>query len=370
MKTYLVGGAVRDQLLGRPVVDRDWLVLDSSREELLSLGFTEVGNSFRVFLHPETHDQYSLPRDRDGSLEGDLRARDLTVNAMAIDEAGLLHDPFGGVDDLEAGLLRHVGEAFPEDAVRILRAARFAAELGFEIAAETKALMKRLVAEGALAQVHPDRVWNELKRILESSAPNRGVAALGACGATDSLLWGTDAPTADRPGPTPPERRESPLELSVRSTGSLPVSLALFLVGETPHDYSHGHLGGFFERCRAPLELSRFVGWARSYGPLLRRLVESAPLPVLEMILATTRRGRPEALAELLVVEERLAASQGSAVPSATPALLALLVEAVREASELAEGEADLPGHLVGERLRERQLAAVQGVLDREKRRS
>jgi tRNA nucleotidyltransferase/poly(A) polymerase len=370
MKTYLVGGAVRDQLLGRPVVDRDWLVLDSSREELLGLGFTEVGNSFRVFLHPETHDQYSLPRERDGSLEGDLRARDLTVNAMAIDEAGLLHDPFGGVDDLKAGLLRHVGEAFSEDAVRILRAARFAAELGFEIAAETEALIKRLVGEGALAQVHPDRVWNELKRILESSAPNRGIAALGACGATDYLLWGTDASTADLSGPLHAERQESPLELSVSTTGSLSVRLALFLVGEVPPGHSQESFEGFFERCRAPLDLSRFIGWARSYGPLLRRLVDGAPAEVLEMILATTRRGRPEALGELLVVEERLAASQASAVPSATPELLALLVEAVGEASELAEGEADLPGHLVGERLRERQLAAVLEVLERERRRT
>lgn len=213
-------------------------------------------------------------------------------------------------------------------------------------------------------------MWNELKRILESPAPNRGIAALGGCGAKDYLLWGTDASTADLSGPPHEERQESAVELSVSTTASLPVGLAIFLVSDGPPAHSQESLEGFFERCRAPLELSRFVGWTRSYGPLLRRLVDSAPPEVLEMILATTRRGRPEALGELLVVEARLAASQASAEPSATPALLALLAEAVGEASEIAEGEADLPGHLVGERLRERQLAAVQDVLERERRRT
>ena len=349
------------------MADRDWLVLDSSREELLSLGFTEVGTSFRVFLHPETHDQYSLPRDPAGSLEGDLRARDLTVNAMAIDEAGHLHDPFGGVDDLEAGLLRHVGEAFSEDAVRILRTARFAAELDFEIAAETRALMKGLVAEGALAQVHPDRVWNELKRIFESSAPNKAIAALGACGATDYLLWGADRHNPDLPGPMHSKRQESPLELSVSTTGSLPVSVALFLLDLVPESNSQESFEGFFERCRVPLEVSRFVGWSRSYGPLLRELLESPPLQVLEMILATMRRGHPDVLSELLFVEERLAASKGSVLPSATWELLERLVEVVKEGSVITEEESDLRGHQIGERLRERQVAAVEDVLQRQK---
>ncbi len=164
MKAYVVGGAVRDDLLGLPVADRDWVVVGATPEEMVRAGFRPVGKDFPVFLHPRTHEEYALARTErksgrgykgftvyatpDVTLEDDLKRRDLTINAMAKDEDGRLIDPFGGEKDLRDGVLRHVSEAFEEDPVRILRVARFVARFGFRIAPETEALMRRMVRAG------------------------------------------------------------------------------------------------------------------------------------------------------------------------------------------------------------------------------
>src|SRR5258708_36344314 len=174
MKTYLVGGSVRDELLGLPVQDHDHVVVGASPEEMLKQGFRPVGADFPVFLHPETHEEYALARTErktgpgykgfafhaapDVTLEDDLRRRDLTINAMARAEDGTLVDPYGGERDLRAGLLRHVSEAFAEDPVRILRVARCAARFGFAVAPETMALMRPMVQSGAGAGPVPQRV--------------------------------------------------------------------------------------------------------------------------------------------------------------------------------------------------------------------
>ncbi len=202
VEVYLVGGAVRDELLGRPIVERDWVVVGATPEEMRDRGFRQVGKDFPVFLHPETGEEYALARierktgrgyhefefhcDPTVSLEQDLRRRDLTINAMARTSDGRLIDPYHGVQDLQARVLRNVSEAFSEDPVRVLRIARFAArfaELNFSIAAETQNLMKRMVAEGEVDALVPERVWAETVRALGESTPQRFFEVLRKCGA-------------------------------------------------------------------------------------------------------------------------------------------------------------------------------------------
>ncbi|HXG29278.1 MAG TPA: multifunctional CCA addition/repair protein [Nevskiales bacterium] len=207
MQIYLVGGAVRDELLGRPVQERDWVVVGATVEELLRLGYQPVGKDFPVFLHPETREEYALARTErktapgyhgfrfhaapDVTLEQDLARRDLTINAMARAADGTLIDPYGGRRDLEARLLRHVSPAFAEDPVRILRLARFAARyagLGFRVAPETLELMRAMVAAGEVDALVPERVWAETARALLEPAPQRFFTVLAECGALARLF--------------------------------------------------------------------------------------------------------------------------------------------------------------------------------------
>ena len=217
MKTYTVGGAVRDGLLGLPVKDRDHVVVGATPQQLLELGFRPVGKDFPVFLHPETHEEYALARTErktapgykgfafhaapDVTLEDDLARRDLTINAIAQDEDGTLVDPYHGRADLEARVFRHVSKAFVEDPVRILRVARFAARFAdFTVAPETNALMQRMVQEGEVDALVPERVWQELARGLMEHKPSRMFEVLRACGALQRILpeldalWGVPQP--------------------------------------------------------------------------------------------------------------------------------------------------------------------------------
>lgn len=207
MKTYMVGGAVRDELLGLDVRDRDWVVVGATPEQMLAQGFTQVGSDFPVFLHPKTREEYALARTErkqghgyhgfsvysapDVTLEEDLQRRDLTINAMARSEQGELTDPFNGKKDLEARQLRHVSDAFREDPLRILRTARFAARfepLGFRVCPETMELMRAMVAEGEVAHLVPERVWQEVQRALHEHAPATFFRVLRECGALDVLI--------------------------------------------------------------------------------------------------------------------------------------------------------------------------------------
>ena len=204
MKIYTVGGAVRDELLGRPVRDRDFVVVGATPEEMVAAGFQPVGKDFPVFLHPETHEEYALARTErktargykgfqihaapDVTLEEDLARRDLTINAMARDEHGQLFDPFGGANDLRQRVLRHVSPAFAEDPVRILRVARFAARYDFAIAPETLALMRAMVENGEVDALVPERVWQELATGLMEDKPSRMFVALRECGALQRIL--------------------------------------------------------------------------------------------------------------------------------------------------------------------------------------
>ena len=212
MQTYLVGGAVRDALLGRPVVDRDYVVVGASPDDLLALGYKPVGKDFPVFLHPRSGEEYALARterktgrgyhgfvfqaDAKVTLEQDLARRDLTINAIAQDDQGALTDPFHGVQDIEARALRHVSEAFVEDPVRVLRVARFAARfapMGFSVADETMALMRQMVRDGEVDHLVPERVWAETRKALAEPQPSAFLRVLRACGALAVLFPEIDA---------------------------------------------------------------------------------------------------------------------------------------------------------------------------------
>jgi tRNA nucleotidyltransferase (CCA-adding enzyme) len=222
MKLWAVGGAIRDEMLGRPVHDRDWVAVGATPDELIAAGYLPVGKDFPVFLHPDTKEEVALARterktapgyhgfvfhaDPAVTLEEDLARRDLTINAMARDEQGVLVDPFGGQRDLQARVLRHVSPAFAEDPVRILRLARFAARFtDFSVAPETEALMRQMVDAGEVDALVAERVWQELSRGLMEAKPSRMFEVLRSCGALARLLpeverlWGVPQPPAHHP---------------------------------------------------------------------------------------------------------------------------------------------------------------------------
>ena len=207
MHIYLVGGAVRDRLLGLAVHERDYVVVGARAEELLTLGFSPVGRDFPVFLHPDTKEEYALARierkqghgytgfacyaSPDVTLEDDLLRRDLTINAIAQEEDGTVHDPYGGQKDLQDRILRHVSPAFAEDPLRVLRTARFAARfhhLGFTVAPETRQLMQEMAASGELAHLTPERVWKELEKVLAGDYPLIFFQVLRDCGALAVII--------------------------------------------------------------------------------------------------------------------------------------------------------------------------------------
>ena len=224
MKTYLVGGAVRDRLLGLPVTERDWVVVGATPDALKALGYRSVGKDFPVFLHPDTQEEHALASterktakgyqgfefhtEAGVSLEDDLKRRDLTINAIAEEADGTLVDPYGGVEDIAARVLRHVSPAFSEDPVRVLRAARFAARfapLGFTLAPETVELMRGMVRDGEVDALVPERVWQETLKALNCERPSVYFEVLRECGALARIfpelerLWGVPQPAKWHP---------------------------------------------------------------------------------------------------------------------------------------------------------------------------
>lgn len=207
MKIYLVGGAVRDELLGYPYHEKDWVVVGATVDDMIAAGYQQVGKDFPVFLHPETKEEHALARTErktaagykgfevhaspDVTLEDDLVRRDLTINAIAKEENGVLVDPYNGIEDIKNKVLRHVSPAFTEDPVRILRVARFLARyahLGFTIADETMALMKTMVSAGEVDALVPERVWQEMQKALTEKTPTAFITTLRDCGALQKIL--------------------------------------------------------------------------------------------------------------------------------------------------------------------------------------
>lgn len=312
MKIYTVGGAVRDELLGLPVKDRDHVVVGATPEEMLRAGFRPVGKDFPVFLHPQTHEEYALARTErktapgykgfhfhaapDVTLEQDLARRDLSINAMARDEEGWLIDPYGGEADLREGLLRHVSPAFVEDPVRILRVARFAARFGFRIAAETRALMREMVESGEADALVPERVWQEFSRGLMEKQPLRMFEVLRDCGALPRILpqW----PVLDE------MRGLSALAEAARGGAQLPERYAaLFVVAsEETVEQVAAHL-------RAPADCRDLALLIARFGDNIGRAKMLSAEELLDLFLRSDGLRRPERFAALL----RVAAFDGRA---------------------------------------------------------
>ena len=249
MKFYCVGGAIRDELLGLPVKDRDWVVVGGTPEALVERGFRPVGKDFPVFLHPQTREEYALARTErkagrgyrgftvhyapDVSLQDDLRRRDLTINAIARDEQGSLIDPHGGLRDLNARVLRHVSDAFCEDPVRILRVARFAARFTeFTVAPQTAELMRRMVADGEVNHLVAERVWQELAKGLMEARPSRMFEVLRDCAALERILpelnrlWGVSQSAVDHPEVDAGVHAMMVIDLAAREQAALAVRFA------------------------------------------------------------------------------------------------------------------------------------------------
>ena len=334
MEIYAVGGAVRDELLGLPVKDKDWVVVGATPQDMLASGFVPVGRDFPVFLHPQTHEEYALARTERKTapgysgfafhtapgvtLEQDLIRRDLTINAMAKDEAGTIIDPHHGRADLAGRVLRHVSPAFAEDPVRILRVARFAARFAdFSIAAETLELMRSMVAAGEVDALVPERVWQELARGLMEARPARMFEVLRECGALVRLLpeldalWGVPQRADYHPEIDTGVHVMLVIDMSARLAASLPARFAALMhdlgKGLTPADILPRHYGhearsvalleSICERLRVPADcrdVARLV--ARFHGDM-HRVAELRPetrLTVLERCDALRRPDRFE----------------------------------------------------------------------------
>jgi len=337
MKIYTVGGAVRDQLLGRTVADRDYVVVGATPGEMISLGYQPVGKDFPVFLHPHTHEEYALARTErksghgykgfkvyaapDVTLEEDLLRRDLTINAMAVDESGALIDPHGGQRDLAAHLFRHVSAAFAEDPVRILRVARFAARFTeFAVAPETNALMRQMVDNGEVDALVPERVWQEVARGLMETQPSRMFLVLRDCGALAKLfpeidcLFGVPQPPEHHPEIDTGVHVMRVVDWAARQGMSLPVRFAALThdlgKGATPPELWPRHLGheaksvvqvrALSERIRVPADCRDLaVAVARDHGNVHRAL-ELRPGTVVELLERVDAFRRPERFEEFL----------------------------------------------------------------------
>ena len=351
MKTYLVGGAVRDALLGRPCTERDYVVVGAQPDDLLALGYRPVGKDFPVFLHPQSGDQYALARTErktgvgyygfatrfspDVTLEQDLARRDLTINAMAqLAEGDEVVDPYGGRRDLAARVLRHVSPAFVEDPLRVLRVARFAARfapLGFTIAAETMALMSEIVRSGELQALVAERVWVETERALGEARPTVYFEVLRECGALAALF-----PEIDRLFGVPqPERWHPEIDTGIHTLQVLDVARELStettvrfaaLVhdlgkGVTPPEQwpSHvGHeqagvrvVGQLCERLKVPTEHRELGQLAAREHQRIHRALELRDDTILEVLEASDAFRRPDRFDRLLLACEADARGRG-----------------------------------------------------------
>ncbi|WCM89111.1 multifunctional CCA addition/repair protein [Acidovorax sp. NCPPB 3576] len=407
MQIYMVGGAVRDRLLGRPVNDRDWVVVGATPDEMAAQGYLPVGRDFPVFLHPQTHEEYALARTERKSgrgyrgfavqaspevtLEEDLSRRDLTINAIAeqADATGLC-DPYGGVRDLQARVLRHVTDAFREDPVRILRVARFAARFAdFTVAPETLALMREMVEAGEVDNLVAERVWQELARGLMEPAPSRMFEVLRACGALAVLL-----PELDRLWGVPQRAQYHPevdtgvhvmmvLDMAARLQAPLAVRFACLVhdlgKGTTAADVLPRHIGhetrsaellrDVCERLRVPVDCRETADVvAREHGNI-HRSADLGAAALVRLLERCDALRKPARFAEVLLACEcdargRLGFEE---TPYPQRPRLAAVLSAAQSVvtAEIAAraAAAGAAGPQVGEWIREARVRAVAGWL-------
>ncbi|MGB6488071.1 MAG: multifunctional CCA addition/repair protein [Steroidobacteraceae bacterium] len=403
MQVYLVGGAVRDRLLGRPVKERDWVVVGASPEELERQGFVPVGREFPVFLHPDTHEEHALARlerkvapgyrgfttqfSPDVTLEEDLRRRDLTINAMAETPAGDIVDPYGGRRDLEARLLRHVSESFIEDPVRVLRVARFAAryaQLGFRVAEETVALMRRMTESGELTALVPERAWQETERALGESRPDVFFETLRECGALQVIfpelaaLYGVPQPPRWHPEIDTGVHVMLALRYSAASGASTTVRFAVLMhdLGKAltapEHWPSHrGHEEGgvpvieaLCARLKVPNGFRDLAVLTARHHAVVHRAAELRPSTVLKLLETTDAFRRPERFQELLAACEADARGRTGleAQPYPQRDFLGRALAAAAAVSLDENERQGLAGPAIGEKMRDKRLAAIKAL--------
>jgi len=330
LQAYIVGGAVRDRLLGREVADRDWVVIGATPEEMLARGFRPVGKDFPVFLHPKSREEYALARTErkvargyhgfsfhaapEVTLAQDLARRDLTINAMALDADGSIIDPYHGQADLRAGILRHVSPAFAEDPVRILRTARFAARFGFSLAPETLQLTREMVSNGEVDTLVAERVWQEMAKALMERQPSGFFLTLRLSGALAHILpeldplFGTSAPTALTPALTRDgAHRLDALDYAAGQNTELAVRFAVLMLNldagkEVGTEVSVNTLLALCARLRVPAECRDLAKNAILYRESIHAAAQLDAHQVLRLFKACDALRRPQRFLQLLRV--------------------------------------------------------------------
>ncbi|MCA0394514.1 MAG: multifunctional CCA addition/repair protein [Proteobacteria bacterium] len=401
MRTYLVGGAVRDRLLGLPPGDRDWVVVGETPESMRAAGFRPVGRDFPVFLHPDTGEEYALARterkiapgyrgfvvhaDPSVTLEQDLERRDFTINAIAESADGCVIDPFGGARDLEARVLRHVGPAFVEDPLRVLRAARFMARfatLGFQVAPDTIALMRGIAASGELDALVPERVWQELGKALASPRPAAFLRTLHDAGALRAVLpeldalYGVPQRAEFHPEVDTGRHQELVSDMAARlAPGDTVVGFAALThdLGKalTPAEALPRHVGheqaglaplrALAERLKVPLEHRDLAIIACREHLNIHRIAELRDATLHDLLLRCDAFRKPERIARLALVCEadkrgRLG-FEDAAYPQADELRRAHAAALAVNARDLAAD--GLTGPEIGEQLRRARIAAI-----------
>lgn len=404
MKIYLVGGAVRDRLLGIAVKDRDYVVVGTTPEAMLQAGYKAVGKDFPVFLHPQTYEEYALARterktgpgyhgfafhaDPSVTLEDDLRRRDLTINAIAEDESGALIDPFGGARDLEAKILRHVSPAFAEDPVRVLRVARFAAryaQRGFRVAEETLALMQQMVKSGEVDHLVPERVWAETQKALREATPSAFLRALRDCDALRVLfpeidaLYGVPQRAEFHPEIDTGIHTEMVVDMAARiAPGDAQIGYAALVhdLGKalTPQDVLPRHIGheqrglapvaAVSERLKVPADYAALAALVCKLHLLAHTAQELKPATVVGLFEQLDAFRRPERVEQFLLVCEadkrgRLGLSES---PYPTGAYLRQAFAAAKAITAQAFVARGLQGTAIGEAMREARVEAIAAL--------
>jgi len=407
MKIYLVGGAVRDRLLGLPVKERDYVVVGATPAEMMALGYKPVGKDFPVFLHPETKAEYALARterktgrgyhgfefhsEPGVTLEEDLKRRDLSVNALAEDPEGRLIDPFGGEKDLKARVLRHVSPAFAEDPVRVLRAARFAARfapLGFKLAPETLALMREMAGNGEVDALVPERVWQETLKALAGERPSVYFESLRACGALARVfpelerLHGVPQPAKWHPEIDTGLHVMLVVDQAARLSADPAVRYAALThdlgKGTTPKDVLPHHYGheersvklveALSERLKTPRDFKELAVLVARHHGLVHKAEELRPETLLKLLESADAFRRPERFELFLLACEADHRGRTGLEDKPFPQAdyLRKAAAAARAVSAEKLGAAGLTGAEIGEQLRKLRLDAVRTAIGRD----
>jgi tRNA nucleotidyltransferase (CCA-adding enzyme) len=404
MQTYLVGGAVRDALLKLPVKERDHVVVGATVQQMLDDGFTPVGKDFPVFLHPETKEEYALARterksgkgytgfeciaDPTITLEQDLQRRDLTVNAMAQDEQGKLIDPYGGQQDLENRLLRHVSQAFVEDPLRVLRVARFAARLhglGFRVADETRALMQTIADSGELTALVPERVWKEMSRALGEPHPDVFIQVLRDCGALKIILpeidalFGVPQPPQHHPEIDTGEHCLQCLRQSVQLGADTETRFAVLVhdlgKASTPPQQWPKHIGhetaslplikNLGARLRVPKAFEQLALITAQYHTHCHRALELRPATIVKLFDGVDAWRKPQRFEHFLLACEADARGRGHLAEREYPqrAYLQQCLQAARAVEIKSLVERGLAGEALGQAITKARVDAVAAFI-------